>query len=230
MIFNLCFLAKTLIDLAFLEIKWWLPLLLSLLFYFLSVRCDSTCIENEGNLSYSDNRKCKVCNHFQILRMKHCEICQKCIHKYDHHCKLMEVCIGEFNHKYYICFLISYIVSQLIMNWQVLSRIGDHLWLDENGIERRDCWYFVMVLQLCLYGLILPLFCSFLLARHIGLILHNSTTWEEGRRSEITYLKELPDTKDFQYPFSRGWRHNLKHALLASRNRIEMWRLPMTTK
>ena len=42
----------------------------------------------------------------------------------------MEVCIGEFNHKYYIGFLISYIVSQVLVNMEALVVIKDEVQLD----------------------------------------------------------------------------------------------------
>lgn len=192
MIFNLCFLLKTSVDLSFLPLRAWPSLLLSLVFYLLTVHFNSLCTNPELTKTYGNNRKCQVCNHPQILRMKHCALCNQCIHKYDHHCKLMEVCIGEFNHKYYIVFLACYIVGQLSVSWEAATRIGDHIWLDEDGIERADGWYYLLALQLCLYGLVVPLFCCFLLYRHLRLVATNSTTWEEGRRKDITYLQRLP--------------------------------------
>ena len=178
MIFNLCFLLKTIIDLYFLPLYLWPSSLTALIFYLLAIGFNSVSTNPELGTGYSNNRRCAVCSQYQILRMKHCEICNRCVHKYDHHCKLMEVCIGEFNHKYYLGFLLSYVLAQLAVDWRALHSIGGHLWPDENGIERVDGWYYLLVLQLCLYGLVVPLFCCFLLYRHAKLVKNGSTTWE----------------------------------------------------
>lgn len=38
-------------------------------------------------------------------RTHHCNVCGRCIMKYDHHCPWIANCVGHFNHHYFILFL-----------------------------------------------------------------------------------------------------------------------------
>ena len=225
MIFNICFLVKTAMDLLFLDFHFWPPLLLSLLFYFFTVFSHSICSDKSFAQQDGSNRYCNICDQPQVLRAKHCDICQRCVHKYDHHCKLMEVCIGEFNHKYYLSFLVLFVVSQLIVDCQALKVIGDEVSLDQKGIEHRTWKYYVLCLQLCVYGLGLVGMCIFLVVRHLRLVAQNSTTWEENRRNDITYMRNVPS--ETRYPFSKGVLSNFKKAFTANRSNPTLWRLPL---
>ena len=49
---------------------------------------------SDNNQSDSKNKEklipekhfCEKCNIYQPTRTKHCDQCEKCVHKYDHHC------------------------------------------------------------------------------------------------------------------------------------------------
>ena len=52
------------------------------------------------------NRGCDKCN-ISVLpyRAKHCDICRRCVRKYDHHCFWVGGCVGELNHGKFLVFV-----------------------------------------------------------------------------------------------------------------------------
>ena len=52
------------------------------------------------------NRGCDKCN-IAVLpyRAKHCDLCRRCVRKYDHHCFWVGGCVGELNHGKFLVFV-----------------------------------------------------------------------------------------------------------------------------
>ena len=155
-------------------------------------------------------RFCPVCSVDQLLRSKHCNVCQMCIATYDHHCPWLGTCIGEKNRLLFLGFLTVFLME---IGLGFGHSIGESLktW-GEYGI-------------LCVFsgvGFMLTL----LYVHHLFLIWRNLTTWEFLAKSRITYLKDWPSR--WQSPFNKGFLSTLKTYLTASSNRTPFirWQLP----
>ena len=62
-------------------------------------------------------------------RARHCEICDRCVYKYDHHCSYILNCVGKKNIKIFLIFLIStslFLVLRLFLNF--FASIGLLCW------------------------------------------------------------------------------------------------------
>lgn len=73
---------------------------------------------------------CEICKIEKFLRMKHCDKCEKCVHKFDHHCfwvggfklqlkvlfssKMLGACVGEMNHGRFWSFLFFQTITCLL--------------------------------------------------------------------------------------------------------------------
>jgi hypothetical protein len=58
-----------------------------------------------------ESKLCKICKEVQLLRMKHCYECGRCVATFDHHCFWISNCVGEKNKPiFYLC-LLSNLVS-----------------------------------------------------------------------------------------------------------------------
>lgn len=52
----------------------------------------------------------------QPMRAKHCQLCQRCVRRYDHHCPWIENCVGEKNHRLFMVYLC---VQLVVLLWGV---------------------------------------------------------------------------------------------------------------
>lgn len=62
----------------------------------------------------ASGRFCLPCGHFKPPRAHHCSKCKTCVDRMDHHCVWLKACIGFGNHKYFIHFLIYYILLSFV--------------------------------------------------------------------------------------------------------------------
>ena len=51
---------------------------------------------------------CLACALLKPKRSFHCEICKKCIERYDHHCYWINNCVGRHNFGRFICFIVLF--------------------------------------------------------------------------------------------------------------------------
>ncbi|XP_005112845.2 probable palmitoyltransferase ZDHHC12 [Aplysia californica] len=164
-------------------------------------------MQNKAGFKY---RVCDYCEIMQPMRAKHCEDCNKCVHKFDHHCPWLEACIGERNHRYFWLFLLSTLVLILctaVLTWNAfVFRMLWSDWMEANAI------LFIDLFILLLGGMLVCGLFSF----HSYLMFKGLTTWEAASRERITYLKYLDE--DYN-PFNEGVCRNLRQFLCVCRLR-----------
>ena len=62
-------------------------------------------IGNDRNIDLENF--CFYCKVIKSMRTFHCQVCGKCVEKFDHHCIYINNCLGYRNHKYFFLFLLS---------------------------------------------------------------------------------------------------------------------------
>lgn len=66
----------------------------------------------------------KVCDTCQIVRpvrSKHCNICGRCVYKFDHHCPFMNNCIGRDNTHLFWSMLFAHSIDCALSTWHAYS-------------------------------------------------------------------------------------------------------------
>lgn len=66
---------------------------------------------------FDPNHLCPECEVIRTERSRHCNICNRCVERFDHHCPWINNCVGARNHGifyFYIIFTITYLVGRFL--------------------------------------------------------------------------------------------------------------------
>jgi hypothetical protein len=72
---------------------------------------------------FDPNHLCPECEVIRTERSRHCNICNKCVERFDHHCPWINNCVGAKNHGFFYSYTLStiiYIILVLILSIFVL--------------------------------------------------------------------------------------------------------------
>lgn len=74
---------------------------------------------------FDPNHLCPECEVIRTERSRHCNICNRCVERFDHHCPWINNCVGTRNHGHFYLYIVTTIVYILL----VLSLCFMVLWL-----------------------------------------------------------------------------------------------------
>lgn len=63
---------------------------------------------------YRFPKECEFCHKKKFERSSHCKICEICVVRRDHHCTWLGNCVGFNNTRYFVNFLIWFLVNILL--------------------------------------------------------------------------------------------------------------------
>lgn len=79
---------------------------------------------------------CPDCKIIRTPRSRHCNICNKCVERFDHHCPYLNNCVGYRNHKFFLTFIVL-----LVLNMSLI--VGTLIYILIIGPKNEDSWYFM---------------------------------------------------------------------------------------
>ncbi|CAD8174575.1 unnamed protein product [Paramecium pentaurelia] len=125
---------------------------------------------------YQVDQICPDCSDVKPPRSRHCEICQKCVNKYDHHCPWLSNCVGEKNQYVFITFLFTLILSivlQIVVQCQILN-----LKEQQNDVELNYVLQWITFFYTMIFGCLFILPVMFLFTVQIYNLIKGQTTYE----------------------------------------------------
>lgn len=166
----------------------------------------------------SDKFFCKHCQIYAPIRASHCHNCKKCILRRDHHCPWTHICVGRDNHVYFFFFSFFEFFSQTVPTVDLYYNFIRYI-LSASHYEFAVILPYVIIIMVATYGSQM----SFRLASYnFKTIYYNLTTWERARRSQISYLKYLPDGYS---PFNKGIVGNIIEFFTMKEKKMK-WEIP----
>ena len=75
---------------------------------------DSTINFYEIVEQFDPNHLCPECQVIRTERSRHCNICNRCVERFDHHCPWINNCVGIRNHGYFYLYIVITIIYILL--------------------------------------------------------------------------------------------------------------------
>ncbi|XP_053982701.1 palmitoyltransferase ZDHHC6 isoform X1 [Hylaeus volcanicus] len=155
---------------------------------------------------------CSVCKGYKAPRSHHCRKCGRCVLKMDHHCPWINNCVGHFNHGHFTAFLASAVGGCCVSTFTLVSWVMTVLSLKPLSFPPPSV--FILILVIFSIGLSIGVVIAVGILFYFQLlaIIKNRTEIEAWILEKAHYRRH--GTKDkFIYPYSKGWRFNVKQVL-----------------
>lgn len=106
--------------------------IVAMIFFLFSWVRDPGYIEKDANIDFFEcvekfdsNHLCPECEVIRTARSRHCNICNRCVERFDHHCPWINNCVGTRNHGGFYLYVLAtliYIVFVLLLSLKVMVR------------------------------------------------------------------------------------------------------------
>lgn len=155
---------------------------------------------------------CSVCEGYKAPRSHHCKKCGRCVMKMDHHCPWINNCVGHHNHCHFTAFLASAVGGCCVSTFTLASWVMTVLSLKPLSFPPPSI--FILILVIFNIGLSIGIILAVgtLLYFQLLSIIKNRTEIEAWI-SEKAHYRRFGTTDKFVYPYSKGWRFNLRQVL-----------------
>jgi hypothetical protein len=123
--------------------------IISTLTFFVCWFKDPGYVKKDPNIDFMElfeifdaNQLCPECEVIRTSRSRHCNICNRCVNRFDHHCPWINNCVGGGNNGWFYLYILStlifigflmYLSGSMIYH---LTNISLRDGLDDNGILR----------------------------------------------------------------------------------------------
>jgi palmitoyltransferase len=86
---------------------------------------------------FDPNHLCPECQVIRTERSRHCNICNKCVERFDHHCPWINNCVGTRNHGFFFIYILATIVYLSLVLFMCI-KVLQHIIFDHDLFGFRD--------------------------------------------------------------------------------------------
>eukprot|EP01130_Rhizamoeba_saxonica_P007075 TRINITY_DN2834_c0_g1_i3.p1 TRINITY_DN2834_c0_g1~~TRINITY_DN2834_c0_g1_i3.p1 ORF type:complete len:294 (-),score=41.62 TRINITY_DN2834_c0_g1_i3:27-908(-) len=148
---------------------------------------------------------CTTCKIDRPARSKHCNVCGKCVARFDHHCAWVNTDIGRNNlwkflvflwNTGFVCGYCGWICYQVLWGFLHSRGLEDFIYEDNYGVSHQLSFSVIMpfviyhrgpTAALCMFTSIMSFVLYIFLLYHLYLIKNNTTTQETFRWGDLTH-------------------------------------------
>jgi palmitoyltransferase len=135
------------------------------------------------------SKMCPYCMVEQDKLSKHCFLCNKCIENFDHHCHWINNCVGHLNKPYFICFIIS-----LLITLSIDSFVSFYILLIQSSGKTNDYLMDNVYFRNIYCGLVLLLTLFFIFP--VSYLLYMQLKSKDTQKEVQTYYKEVKELNE----------------------------------
>lgn len=135
------------------------------------------------------SKMCPYCMVEQDKLSKHCFLCNKCIENFDHHCHWINNCVGHLNKPYFICFIIS-----LLITLSIDSFVSFYILLIQSSGKTNEYLMDNVYFRNIYCGLVLLLTLFFIFP--VSYLLYMQLKSKDTQKEVQTYYKEVKELNE----------------------------------
>ena len=168
-----------------------------LAFYFYIIFSNPGVIVKENNDNWIEiiksgkniSKMCPYCMVELDKFSKHCFICNKCIENFDHHCHWINNCVGHLNKPYFICFIIS-----LLITLSIDSFVSFYILLIQSSGKTNEYLMDNVYFRNIYCGVVLMLTLFFIFP--VSYLLYMQMKNKDSQKEVQTYYKEVKELNE----------------------------------
>jgi palmitoyltransferase ZDHHC13/17 len=131
-----------------------------------------------------------ICPEWEIIltpRWRHCNICNKCVERFDHHCPYINNCVGYNNHFYFLLYIVSLFANLLHQFALAIWALAGNVAKGESLFDKmyNEPMFFVADISILIITGIFILPVLFLVIVHVTNFMKNKTTNERFSKQKI---------------------------------------------
>ena len=170
-----------------------------LVIFFSIWRHNTSYIEKNNRISmvtlletFDPESLCPFCQVIRLPQSRHCNICNRCIDRYDHHCPWINNCVGRTNHsRFYVhlILIVAYCVGSLLNAILKLAKNSDDV--QTTGVFKERNYVFpeslitVCIISLLVFGLVFGVLVFALFIYQTQNLMKGVTSTERTRRLRL---------------------------------------------
>lgn len=95
---------------------------------------------------FDPNHLCPECEVIRTERSRHCNICNRCVERFDHHCPWINNCVGIKNHGIFYAYILM-TIAYIMLVIAISSMVIYYTFVDDHMFDGKVSYYDVTIIN-----------------------------------------------------------------------------------